>query len=181
MRSLKVIPHAPRQDAFPKLQIAAPCEMEWDKMEGSDRQRYCDDCKLHVWNFAELTREEALGLLQLKDEGERVCARLFMRKDGTVITKDCPVGLAERAWKKARNGSLVVAASLLSVVAFVISFFFVTVTETSGTSESTVTTGPQAWVLKVKKKIDKPVEVPLMGKPMPIEMLGDIAMPEEHQ
>lgn len=168
MRSLPLA--APAQDAFPKLQIAAPCEMEWDKMAGDDRQRFCDDCKLHVWNFAELTRGEALELLQLKEQGERVCARLFKRHDGSIITKDCPVGLAERAWKKARNGSLMMAASLLSVVTFVLGFLFFFPNAQSGTDEE-LTTGPAAWVVKVKKKIEEPV---LMGEPMAIEELGDI-------
>lgn len=166
MRSL---PLAPSTTAFPKLQIAAPCEMKWDNMSGDDRQRFCDDCKLHVWNFSELTRAEALDLLELKDQGERVCARLFKRHDGTIITKDCPVGLAERAWKKARNGALMVAASLLSVVTFVLGFLFFMPTS-SGGELAELNTGPASWVVKVKKKIERPV----MGEPMPIEMLGDI-------
>ena len=173
MRSLPLAnaPFAPSQDAFPKLQIAAPCEMEWDNMAGDDRQRFCDDCKLHVWNFSELTRVEALELVKLKEEGERVCARLFKRRDGTVITKDCPVGLAERAWRKARNGSLVMAASLLSVVAFVLSFLFVMARTDASGADEVLLTGPASWIVSVKKK----VEQPLLGEPMPqFEEIGDV-------
>jgi len=60
-------------------------------MHGNDQVRFCELCSLHVYNFAELTQREAESLIT-KTEG-RICARLYRRPDGTVITKDCPVGL----------------------------------------------------------------------------------------
>jgi hypothetical protein len=60
-------------------------------MTGDNRVRFCTECRLHVYNFAELTRTEAEDLLRTT-EG-RLCGRLYRRADGTVITKDCPVGL----------------------------------------------------------------------------------------
>lgn len=73
------------------LRIASPCPASWEGMKGDERVRFCDLCNLHVYNLAELTRTEAASLLA-KSEG-RICARLYQRADGTVITKDCPVGL----------------------------------------------------------------------------------------
>jgi len=46
---------------------------------------------LNVYNISELSRIEAETLIA-SSEG-RLCARLFRRADGTVLTKDCPVGL----------------------------------------------------------------------------------------
>jgi hypothetical protein len=73
------------------LRIASPCPTRWEQMNGDDRVRFCELCNLHVYNIAELTAREAKSLIT-NTEG-RICARLYRRADGTVITKDCPVGL----------------------------------------------------------------------------------------
>jgi hypothetical protein len=41
-----------------------------------------------------MTEEEALKLVEER-EG-RLCVRFYQREDGTVITRDCPVGMEER-------------------------------------------------------------------------------------
>ena len=79
-----------------KLTIAAPCPVSWDTMKGDDRKRFCDMCSLNVFNISEMTRAEAESFLA-NSEG-RICGRIYKRADGTVITKDCPVGL--RAYRK---------------------------------------------------------------------------------
>jgi hypothetical protein len=60
-------------------------------MVGDDRVRHCDSCQLNVYNLSEMTRTEVESLI-LKTEG-RLCGRIYRRTDGTVITRDCPVGL----------------------------------------------------------------------------------------
>lgn len=78
------------------LRIAAPCAVGWETMKGDERTRHCDLCSLNVYNFSEMTAAEVESLL--RRSGGRVCARMFRRSDGTVITRDCPVGL--RAYRK---------------------------------------------------------------------------------
>ena len=73
------------------IQIASPCHVSWDEMKGDDRTRFCGQCKLHVYNLSEMPREDAEALIA-KREG-RTCVRFFRRQDGTVLTRDCPVGL----------------------------------------------------------------------------------------
>lgn len=73
------------------LRIASPCPTNWNQMAGDDRVRFCDLCNLNVYNIARLSRKEAEALIA-NTEG-RICARLYRRADGTIITKDCPVGL----------------------------------------------------------------------------------------
>ncbi len=73
------------------LRIASPCPATWEAMRGDDRVRYCDSCSKHVYNVSDLTADEAVALIQ-KSEG-RSCLRLVRRKDGTVLTADCPVGI----------------------------------------------------------------------------------------
>ena len=75
------------------LQIASPCGVSWDDMRGDARVRHCDHCTLNVYNISEMSREEAMSLIRAH-EGDRVCIRMLRREDGTVITADCPIGLA---------------------------------------------------------------------------------------
>src|SRR5687768_5233387 len=72
------------------IKIASPCSADWEAMIGNNRQRYCGECKLNVYNLSGMSRTEAENLL-LQSEG-RVCVRYFRRGDGTVLTQDCPVG-----------------------------------------------------------------------------------------
>jgi hypothetical protein len=80
-----------------QVQIAEPCHEPWDNMSGDDTVRYCGRCRLNVYNFSELSLEE-IDQLIIEKEG-RVCARLFRRRDGTVITRNCPVGV-RAMWKR---------------------------------------------------------------------------------
>lgn len=59
-------------------------------MEGDDRVRYCSRCSLNVYNLSEMTRAEAEVLVQ-NHEG-RLCKAFYRRTDGTILTKDCPIG-----------------------------------------------------------------------------------------
>jgi hypothetical protein len=65
-------------------------------MTGGERVRRCHSCKLNVYNIAEMTESEVENLITKR--ADRVCIRLYKRADGTVLTKDCPVGL--RAYQK---------------------------------------------------------------------------------
>jgi hypothetical protein len=65
-------------------------------MSGDDRQRHCELCELNVFNVGGMTTGEVERLV-LGNKGQ-LCVRLYRRADGTVITKDCPVGL--RAYRK---------------------------------------------------------------------------------
>lgn len=76
-----------------QIKIASPCSADWNEMRGDNRQRYCSECKLNVYNLSEMTQREAENLL-FEKEG-KMCVRLYKRSDGTVITQDCPVGLAK--------------------------------------------------------------------------------------
>ena len=60
-------------------------------MTGDDRARFCGSCSKHVYNIAGLTAAEAVSLIEQAEGG--LCVRLHRRKDGTVLTADCPVGL----------------------------------------------------------------------------------------
>src|SRR5258706_6218808 len=90
------------------LRIAAPCPLSWEQMTGDNRVRFCDHCQLNVYNISELSRLEAETLIA-STEG-RLCARLFRRADGTVLTKDCPVGLRALRRRVAQRTAAIFAA-----------------------------------------------------------------------
>ena len=78
------------------VQIASPCTAKWDDMVGDERSRFCSHCRLNVYNLSAMTEEEGERLI-IEKEG-MLCARIYRRFDGTVLTRDCPVGL--RALRK---------------------------------------------------------------------------------
>lgn len=90
------------------IEIASPCTASWDAMHGDDRVRFCDECKLHVYNLSAMSRVEASELVASR-EG-RLCVQMYRRADGTVITDDC--GRIRKAARRA-----VMATSRLANVA----------------------------------------------------------------
>jgi hypothetical protein len=73
------------------MRVASPCGVGWETMEGDARVRFCRLCSLNVYDLSGMTRAEVEALV-LKTEG-RLCGRLTRRADGTILTKDCPVGI----------------------------------------------------------------------------------------
>ena len=104
-------------NSLDRLRIASPCPVTWDAMTGDERVRTCDECNLQVYNIGAMTRAEAETLIA-RTEG-RLCARIYRRADGTVITRDCPVGLRAIRRRVARSATAVFAA----VVAFAAAAF----------------------------------------------------------
>ncbi len=72
------------------VKIASPCSQDWNEMIGTERKRFCGECRLNVYNLSAMSPDEAENLL-LNSEG-RLCVRFYRRADGSVLTKDCPVG-----------------------------------------------------------------------------------------
>lgn len=91
------------------VRVASPCSQDWNAMIDDDRQRFCGDCKLNVYNLSGMTRAEAESLL-INSEG-RLCVRFYRRADGTILTQDCPVGW--QAFKKRVSRRVTAFASLI--------------------------------------------------------------------
>lgn len=75
-----------------ELRIAKPCDQAWAEMAGDERTRHCAVCRKSVFNVAEMSEAEVEALIR-RTEG-RFCARVYRRADGTVMTRDCPKGVA---------------------------------------------------------------------------------------
>ena len=80
-------------------------------MDGDHRVRFCRECNRNVYNLSAMTDREARRVVAER-EG-RVCVRFYQRRDGTVLTSDCPVG-GKRAFLL---GGVRAAAAVVSVAA----------------------------------------------------------------
>src|SRR5262245_26445583 len=97
-----------KNNALPDIRIASPCHADWGKMTGDERSRFCGSCQKNVYNISAMTSKEASNLIREK-EG-KLCVRYFLRRDGTILTQDCPVGLAA-----VRKQILKIAAAFVSM------------------------------------------------------------------
>ena len=101
---------AQKEKSLDRLYVSSPCNADWETMPGDERVRFCGQCHLNVYNISALTRKQAEKLIA-ETEG-RLCAKLYRRADGTIITRDCPIGI--RAFK--RRVSHVASAALGAII-----------------------------------------------------------------
>ena len=146
------------------MQIAAPCPERWESMQGDDRTRHCERCALSVYNVAGLTRAEAEALIHAA-EGRRVCLRLARRADGTVLTADCPVGLAARARRR------VVATVAAAIGMFAAAVAWAADTVQPGPPGSG---GSPAWA----RRLPAPLRWIFGPAPEPEILMGAVACPD---
>jgi hypothetical protein len=92
------------------------CPVSWDEMRGDNCVRFCGHCSLNVYNIADMTDKEAESVLAKGRNGERICARLYRRPDGTVMTDNCPRGL-----RKIRNVSRWMHAKIVACFGLLLS------------------------------------------------------------
>ena len=104
-------------DRLENFRIASPCPANWEQMNGDARVRFCDLCSLHVYNISEMSRAEFDQLIA--NTSGRLCARLYRRSDGTIITKDCPVGLRAFQRRLAKRAGAICA----TIISFAIGAF----------------------------------------------------------
>lgn len=152
------------------IKVASSCSANWDEMYGNDRQRHCGDCKMNVYNLSEMTKQEAENLI-MNAEG-LLCARFYRRADGTILTKDCPVGW--KAFKKSMSRFWTATASIV-------------LTALSGIGITAYMNGkPDSRDIMGSIAVETPHNVdtdPVMGA-IPVEnvdqpemLMGDVALP----
>ena len=108
---------AEQQTFLESVFIAAPCNVSWDVMKGTETVRNCTDCSRKVFNLSDMTRSEAEEFLRVN--GASQCVSFYRRKDGTIMTDDCPIGLRKvrNAARRMRNVAAVMLGTLVSTVA----------------------------------------------------------------
>ncbi len=147
-----------------RIEIATPCQADWAAMSGDERVRFCQLCRLNVYNLSGMSRAEGEALIT-KTEG-KVCVRMFRREDGTVLTSDCPLG--KRIVRGITRGAKIAAATLAGV--FGLAGIAAWALNKSADDSCAVTSpaGPRPT----------PPPQPMMGAPRPIRM-GKVALPPQ--
>jgi hypothetical protein len=150
------------QDPLSRVKVASPCTADWESMLGNERQRFCGQCQLNVYNLSGMSKREAENLIS-HAEG-RLCVRFYRRADGTILTKDCPVGLRalKRRFTRLRN----------AVVSTALSFF-------AGLGLHAAASAPEQQIMMGVRAIG---EIPArQPEPLPVDgymIMGDIAVEE---
>ena len=84
---------APSLLSLDSIRVASPCSADWNAMPGDERVRFCGSCQKNVYDLSAMTRPEAQALI-FATEGN-LCAQFYRRADGTILTRDCPIGLLQ--------------------------------------------------------------------------------------
>lgn len=108
-----------RTNPLANVSVAAPCPADWEQMVGNEQVRFCSQCNLNVYNLSGMKRTDAERLIA-QNEG-RLCVRYYRRADGTILTKNCPIGLRALHQRLRRTASGV-AAMVLSFLAGLFAF-----------------------------------------------------------
>jgi TonB family protein len=150
-----------------KIKIAAPCTAEWRWMYGNDRVRFCSQCNLNVYNLSALTTEQAEDLIR-GTEG-RLCVRFYRRRDGSIITQNCPQGL--QVIRDKFNGTRArVAAALLTFLGSLGLLWWVIEKSLNSFTPTSVMGGlAEVENLPIRKHIEIPAEIGQMIMPSTVE------------
>src|ERR1051326_4703004 len=93
-----------------RISIPIQCHADWELMVGDDRVRYCESCEKKVYNLSALTKRQAEALVA--EHGGKLCARIYQRPDGSILTQNCPEGIRGLSAKIARRAGAVLSAML---------------------------------------------------------------------
>jgi hypothetical protein len=77
-------------DLLDHLRVASPCNASWAEMEGDDLVRFCQHCRKNVYNLSGMSRRDAADFV--RTTAGQLCVRFYRRRDGTLLTDNCPVG-----------------------------------------------------------------------------------------
>lgn len=151
------------------IEIASPCSARWEDMEGDDRKRLCADCDLHVYNIAAMTRDEAESLI--RENRPRLCAQIYRRPDGTILTSDCPVGIARLRQQSIRVAGRMAAALVCILVACVSTVLGV------GRLDNARRLSDREPFQALRAKLNPPAAPVFRGAPLRGKVAGRIATP----
>jgi hypothetical protein len=146
-----------------KLTIASPCTVSWDSMSGDERCRFCSMCRKNVYNLSSMTGPEAQALI--RERQGNICVRFYQRTDGTVLTEDCPVGLAAIR-KKVRDAFARATTAALALFGATAGVNFLR-------TDSRVASVPVTNAAPIQVKPTSVVVAPPAPPAPPIPMMGD--------
>ena len=151
------------------IKIASPCSANWNEMIGDERRRFCGECKLNVYNLSGMSQTEAENLL-LNSEG-RLCVRFYKRADGTVLTKDCPVG-----WQAIRQRVSKMATAFASLFFTVLSGISLANYFAPSNEQRTMGTVSRIETFTPEETVVKAVNSNVAVQETPIAAMGNVSI-----
>ena len=162
-------PSALKDRAF----IEIPCPTSWEKMTGNDSVRFCGQCSLNVYNISNMTDKEAEAVFAKGQNGERLCARLYRRPDGTVMTDNCP-----RALRRIRNASRWLKTKIVACFGLLLSLSAPAQAESPDKTNTKNGSAPKCSPVKEKINKDKAATDKSVKEPsVPMHTMGAIRVP----
>jgi hypothetical protein len=114
LADLRAQNHKRRLQLLGTVHVASPCPADWNAMVGDDTKRFCGSCQKHVFNLSAMTEVQAAHFVQTE---KTACVRFYQRKDGTILTQDCPVGIKIRKRKNRFAAALAAGVGLAGAMA----------------------------------------------------------------
>lgn len=78
----------------PSWKITRPCQADWNRMRGDDRQRFCEHCQKYVYNVSAMPKSERESFARPEKMGE--CVFYCQRSNGEIA--DLSFLAALRRW-----------------------------------------------------------------------------------
>jgi len=157
-----------RLPVLDNIRVASPCSAAWAEMTGTERVRHCGACAKQVFNLSEMTRDEAEALIV--EAGGKLCVRYYQRADGTILLKDCTIGVARR-----RRRRILAAGAIALLAGGAALVFRGRESVTAEASRVDLKMGDLAPVTETVR-IESPP--PAAIEPTAIEVMGDIGVAE---
>lgn len=101
-----------------EVQVATPCAARWEEMVGDEKVRFCQGRQLPVYNLSAMDVEEAAE--RIAQDDDRLCVRFYRRADGTILTRDCPLGIQKAYQRRAFINGMAGALISLGVLGTVL-------------------------------------------------------------
>ena len=146
------------------LVLSYHCPINWDSMDGDERERFCKQCSKSVFNISDLNKKEANEYLQKKSDASH-CVKFYLRSDGTITTDECP-----RILRPVRNTARYlgrVAVGLVSVLIYSVSNLIPLLAKDDNDSELT------SAASIFKKNVDFRYRGTIMMGPTPTSEIGE--------
>lgn len=73
-----------RRIVLDQIEVPEPCTVDWDRMTGDRRVRFCQHCRKNVYNLSEMPRDDAERLVC--ESAGSLCVRFYRSPSGEVLT-----------------------------------------------------------------------------------------------
>lgn len=87
-RQKKNLPMSKEDQVLSRVNVASPCAMSFEDMDGDEKVRFCQQCRKNVHNLSNMSKKEAAEVIA-KSNG-KVCAFFSRDAKGKIVTDNCP-------------------------------------------------------------------------------------------